>query len=127
MAVVVATFGAIFAGVALVKLVRLAALQSHGRQAVGRVVRFEVTRNLLDQPTYAPVVAFEAGDRKLEVKGWGSFPPGYRVGQQVAVYYSPDCPEKGQIISGREWLIAWCVVAGGVAFVVFGIVIALQS
>ena len=127
MAAVIAIFGALFAGAALVKLVRLAAMRSHGRRAIGRVVRFEVLRNLTDQPTYAPVVEFEAGDLKLEVKGWGSFPPGCVVGQEVAVYYSPDCPEKGQIISGREWLIAWCVVAGGVAFVVFGIVIALQS
>jgi hypothetical protein len=127
MAAVVAIFGALFAGVALVKIVRLAALRSHGRRAVGRVVRFEVTRNLSDQPTYAPVVEFEAGDRKREVKGWGSFPPGYRVGQEVAVYYPRQCPEKGQLVSGREWLIAWCFLAGGVAFVVFGIVIALQS
>jgi hypothetical protein len=127
MAAVLAIFGALFAGVATVKLVRLAAMQSHGRRAIGRVVRFEVMRNLTDQPTYAPVVEFEAGDRKLEVKGWGSFPPRYLVGQEVAVYYSPDCPEQAQIVSRREWWIAWCFLAGGVAFVVFGIVIALQE
>jgi Protein of unknown function (DUF3592) len=126
MAAVIALFGLLFAGAATVKMVRLAAVQSHGRRATGRVVRFEVVRNLTDQPTYAPVVEFEAGDRKLEVRGWASFPPGYVVGQEVAVYYSPDCPEKAQLVSGREWWIAWCFLAGGVAFVVFGIAIALQ-
>jgi hypothetical protein len=125
MAAVVATVGVLFAGVATIKLVRLAATRSHGRRAIGRVVRFEVVRNLTDQPTYAPVVEFEAGGRKLEVRGWGSFPPGYLVGQTVAVYYSPDRPEKAQIVSGREWWVAWCFLAGGVAFVVFGIAIAL--
>jgi hypothetical protein len=127
MAAVIALFGVLFAGAATVKLVRLAAMQSHARRALGRVVRFEVMSNLTDQPTYAPVVEFEAGGRKREVKGWGSFPAGYLVGQEVAVYYSPDCPEKAQIVSGREWWIAWCFLAGGVAFVGFGIAIALQE
>ena len=126
MAAIIAIFGVLFAGAALVKLVRLATLQSHGQRTVGRVVRFEVERNLTDQPTYAPVVEFVAGDRKLEVKGWGSFPPRYVVGQEVAIYYSPVYPEKARIVSGREWWIAWCFLAGGAAFVVIGIVIALQ-
>jgi hypothetical protein len=108
MAAVIAIFGLLFAGAATVKLVQLAVMQSHGRRAIGQVVRFEVMRNLTDQPTYAPIVEFEAGDRKLEVKGWASFPPEYVVGREVAVYYSPDCPEKAQIVSGREWWIAWC-------------------
>jgi hypothetical protein len=127
MGTVLAIFGVLFAGAAAVKMVRLAAMRSHGRVTIGRVVRFEDMRNLSDQPTYAPVVEFEAGDRKLEVKGWGSFPPRYLVGQEVAVYYSPDCPEKAQIVSGREWWIAWCFLAGGVAFIVFGMAIALHE
>jgi hypothetical protein len=49
------------------------------------------------------------------------------VGQEVVVYYPPDCPEKAQIVSGREWGIAWCFLAGGVAFVAFGIAIAVSS
>jgi hypothetical protein len=127
MAAVIATFGVLFAGAAMVKLVRLAAMQSHGRRTIGRVTRFEVVRNLTDQPTYAPIVEFVAGDRKLEVKGWGSFPPRYVVGQEVAVCYSPAYPEKAQIVAGREWWIACCFLTGGAAFVVIGIAIALRS
>jgi hypothetical protein len=127
MAAVIAIFGILFATAATVKMVRLAARQLHGRRTIGRVVRFEVVENLMDQPTYAPVVEFQAGDRKREVKGWASFPPGYLVGQEVTVYYSPDCPEKAQLVSGREWWIAGCFLAGGVAFIVIGIAIALQE
>jgi hypothetical protein len=126
MGAVIAIFGVLFAGAATVKMVRLAAMRSHGRRAIGRVVRFEVMRNLSDQTTYAPIVEFEACDRKVEVKGWGSFPPRYQVGQEVAVYYSLDCPERAQIVSPREWWIAWCFLAGGVAFVAFGVAVTVR-
>jgi hypothetical protein len=55
----------------------------------------------------------------------GSFPPGYEVGAEVPVYFDPDCPEKALIISRREWLTAWCFLAGGAAFAAAGIAIAV--
>jgi Protein of unknown function (DUF3592) len=80
-----------------------------------------------EQPTYAPIVEFEIEEGKYAIKGWASFPPGFQVGQEVAVYYFPHCPDKAQIISRREWFIAGCFLAGGVAFIAFGIAVTLGS
>src|SRR5262249_53561121 len=107
------------------KMLRMREVQSHGRRATGHVLRLEVVQGIDDQPTYVPVVEFQADNRKLEVKGWGSFPPLYQVGQEVTVYYFPSCPEKAQIVSRQAWLLAWCFLTGGMAFILLGIAIAL--
>jgi hypothetical protein len=106
-------------------MLRMSEIKAHGRRAIGRVVRLETLNWQGEQPAYVPVVEFQAENRKVEIKGWGSFPPGYQVGQEVSVHYFPGCPEKGQIISGHEWLLAWIFMAGGMVFILVAILVAL--
>src|SRR5262249_61200000 len=80
MGLLIAIFGAIFAGAAAVKMLRMADAQSRGLRAVGRVVRLEVVPDPVDQSTYAPVVEFEAEGRRVWVQGWRSRPPGEESG-----------------------------------------------
>src|SRR5262249_27061185 len=129
MGVLIAVFGAIFAAAGAVKMLRMAEARSFGRRAIGRVVRLEL--EAVPEPghqrAYTPVVEFEAEGRRVQVKGWRSFPPGYQVGEEVVVYYAPGHPEAAQFVSGREWWIAGCFLAGGVAFVLFGVAVAVSG
>jgi hypothetical protein len=122
---VVAAFGVLFAIVGVVILLPMMNLQSHGRRTVGRVVRLEVEWITTDGPSWAPVAEVHVGDRTLEVRGWSTSPALYRVGEEVPIAYSASCPECTRIVSGREWLISWCFLTGGVAFALIGAAIAL--
>ncbi len=127
MGILIAIFGGLFAGAGAAKLLHMAIAQSRGRRTIGRVIRLERLPELAGQPTYTPVVEFEAEGRRVEVRGWRSFPPGYQVGEEVAVSYPPGHPEAAQILSRRERWVAACFLAGGMVFVLLGVFVALRS
>ena len=103
----------------LVRLVVLLRL-SNGISATGRVVRLEpgpLYTRMDGQPPYTPVAEFEADGKRYEAKGaTRSYPPLYGVGGSVKVCYPPDCPERGQIVTGREWGVVWFFLAFGIVF-----------
>jgi hypothetical protein len=76
-------------------------------------------------PTYTPVVEFQADNRKLEIKGTSACPPLFRVGEEVVDYYLPSRPEKAQIISTREWVVAGAFLGIGLAFILVGVILGL--
>jgi hypothetical protein len=119
-------FGLVFAIVASVKMFRMSEAQVRERRATGRVARLEAKAGN-EGYTYAPIVEFQADNRKLEIEGWSSSPPWYQVGEEVTVYYLPSCPEKAQIISTREWAVAWMFLAIGIVFIFVGIILGVTA
>ena len=111
--------GLAFGITGLIRLVGLLWL-SHGISATGRVVRLEpgpLSTWMDGQPSYTPVAEFEAGGQRYEAKGaTRSYPPLYGVGDSVQVCYPADRPDRGQIVTGREWAVAWFFLALAVAF-----------
>jgi hypothetical protein len=109
--------GSALAIAGLVRLVVLAWLRSNGVRAIGRVVRLERARyTTTGQLPYTPVAEFEANGRQYEARGSACFPPLYREGDSVPVYYPRDRPDRGQIVTGRESAVAWLALAIGVVF-----------
>ena len=110
----------VFGITGLVRLVVLLWLRSHVNSATGRVVRLEpgpLYTRMDGQPPYTPVAEFEADGKRYEAKGaTGSYPPLYSVGDSVKVCYPADRPDRGQIVTGREWGAAWFFLAFGIAF-----------
>jgi hypothetical protein len=119
--------GAALGVAGLVRFVMLSWARSNGIAATGRVVRLEQSRcTTTDQLPYTPIAEFEANGHRYEAKGSATFPPLYRVGDAVPIYYPCGRPDRGKILTGREWAVAWCFVLAGLVFVGFGIVIAIQ-
>jgi Protein of unknown function (DUF3592) len=117
--------GSAFGIAGLVRLVVLSWLRSNGISATGRVVRLERARyTTTGQLPYTPVAEFEVNGQRYEAKGASAFPPLYRVGDSVPVYYPRGRPDRGQIITGRESAVAWFVLALGVVFCFAALVIA---
>ena len=67
---------------------------------------------------------FEANGRQYEARGSACFPPLYREGDSVPVYYPRDRPDRGQIVTGRESAGAWLCLAFGIVFGLFALAIA---
>ena len=109
--------GLAFGIAGLVRLVVLSWVRTNGISATGRVVRLEEKRFPPDGDyLYAPVAEFEANGQRYEVRGTSTFPPLYSVGDSVRVCYPPDCPGRGQIVTGRELVAAWLFLAFGIVF-----------
>ena len=112
--------GLAFGVAGLARLVLLSWLRSNGNSATGRVVRLEpgpLYTRMDGQPPYTPVAEFEAGGQRYEAKGaTRSYPPLYGVGDSVQVCYPADRPDRGQIVTGREWGVVWFFLAFGIVF-----------
>ena len=109
--------GSALAIAGLIRLVVLAWLRSNSVRAIGRVVRLERARyTTTGQLPYTPVAEFEANGRQYEARGSACFPPLYHEGDSVPVYYPRARPDRGQIVTGREWGAAWFFLAFGIAF-----------
>jgi hypothetical protein len=110
----------VFGITGLVRLVVLLWLRSDVISATGRVVRLEpgpLYTWMDGQPPYTPVAEFEADGKRYEARGaTGSYPPLYSVGDSVKVCYPADRPDRGRIVTGREWGAAWFFLAFGIAF-----------
>jgi hypothetical protein len=104
----------------LVRLIVLSRLRSNGISTTGRVVRLDPSPLYTwseGQPLYTPVAEFEANGQRHEAKGAASsYPPLHGVGDSVQVCYPPACPDRGQIVTGRESAVVWLFLALGVAF-----------
>jgi hypothetical protein len=111
----------------LARLTALAWLRSNGVRTTGRVVRLERDHYPTpgQQRPYAAVAEFEANGRRYDARGASAFPPLYREGDPVPVYYPPDRPDRGRIVTGREFAVAWFFLALGVVF--WSVAVAIAS
>lgn len=93
-------------------------------ETIGTVVEVicELDSNTTDSSyTYYPVIEYQVGDRTISQKSRsGQYPPKYKVGEQVEIYYNPNNVEE-YIIKGdstQKYLAIGCIVLGSIAVAV---------
>ncbi|PSL43896.1 uncharacterized protein DUF3592 [Chitinophaga niastensis] len=71
--------------------------------------------------TYAPVVSYLAADGSSHtyVSSVSSYPPDYKVGEKVPVYYDKTNPDNVQLGGADEYAGPFAVAAMGLAFILF--------
>lgn len=74
-------------------------------------------------------VNYQVDGRRYTAKGSAGFlPPGYRVGEKVAVLYPADEPEHGRVYSFMDfWLPSLIIASGGILFLLLGLVFVLAG
>jgi hypothetical protein len=88
-------------------------LETRGETTTGTVVRMEESDSAEGGCcVYSPVVEFQAGEQSFTFdSGNASYPPAYKVGQQVRVRYDPANPKTAQIDSFFErWLFPILII-----------------
>lgn len=90
-----------------------------GEKTTGQVIALAQSTDSEGDTLYSPVVTFTVGDRTLQIEGiTASYPPAYRVGQEVEVVYNPQNLSKAAINKFSElWLLP--TVLGGVVATLF--------
>lgn len=94
-------------------------LAFQGEKTTGQVIGLVQSTDSEGGTFYSPVVTFTIGERTLQIQGQtASYPPAYRVGEEVEVVYNPDNISKAAINKFSElWLLP--TVIGGVAAIFF--------
>ena len=97
-----AVVGVVFLIVALItRRVNRTQMERCTRSVTGTVIGLEYYRNQ-NGGAYYPVIEFDAGGKAVRVRSRvGSNPPKYEAGEQVAVNFDPDKPERFYIGEGR--------------------------
>ena len=97
-------FGIAFVGFALFSMMKKSVLEGTGERATGVVVRFEEGGEDCD----IPVIEFHVGKETYSVKGMGTMPPAYKVGQKVSVIYNPNDPRESCIDARIDARLTQC-------------------
>lgn len=94
-------------------------LAFRGEKTTGQVIGLAQSTDSEGDTLYSPVVTFTVGDRTLQIEGTtASYPPAYRVGQEVEVVYNPQNLSKAAINKFSElWLLP--TILGGVVATLF--------
>lgn len=94
-------------------------LAFQGEKTTGQVIGLVQSTDSEGDTLYSPVATFTVGDRKLQIEGMtASYPPAYRVGQEVEVVYNPQNLNKAAINKFSElWLLPTMI--GGTVAVLF--------
>lgn len=84
---------------------------------------FREEQNIFKGDSYAPLIEFkDRSGKKIEIKGIASSPPRYQIGQQVAILYPENNPEKAVIDSFLEkWLLIVIMIGFGLILLICGL------
>jgi hypothetical protein len=96
--------------VAAGQLLELLRYQRRGALTIGKVVKLEEQETSEGGPVFAPIVEYRVGKDVWSIKSVVAMAPAlYREGQEVPVYYLPESPWNGRVVTGREF-VKWIVV-----------------
>ena len=118
----VIAFGLIFFGIGAGMTYQQWMLRQEAVQVPGTVISLDESCD--DEGcTYRPNVRFTTQDGQTQFYNsmFGSYPPAYKVGEQVIIFYQPDNPEKATI-QGEGGVFRLIFTGVGGAIIVFGLV-----
>src|SRR5262245_3610893 len=115
-----ALLGVVFVSIAqLIDLLRYRLL---GTMTTGTVARLE--QETMSDDSYGfvftPAVEYEVGGEHFSIKSVIAMSPAlYKTGQSVPVYYFPANPGNGRVVTGREFVKWFVVIASCLVFLAF--------
>jgi hypothetical protein len=81
-----------------------------GVKTVGKVLRLEAEETTEGGPVFRPIIEYEMDGRTCRLKPLIAMAPAlYHEGQELPVYYFPNHPGSGRIVTPREFF-KWTVV-----------------
>jgi hypothetical protein len=92
-------------------LIELLRYQRRGAVTAGKVVKLEQQETSDDGgPVFRPIIEYRVGKDVWTITSVIAMAPAlYQEGQEVPVYYFPDSPWNGRVVTGREF-VKWIIV-----------------
>jgi hypothetical protein len=103
--------GVVFVSVG--QLIELLRYQRRGALTTGKVTKLEKKETSDGGPVFTPIIEYRVGKDVWRIESVIAMAPAlYHEGQEVPVYYFPESPWNGRVVTSREF-VKWIILAAG--------------